>query len=93
MAPNKEFLNLPLALLVPATARLQLGVQTGVAAPLDGFGEAYRVPVAVMGNYALGSMTAGLALSFDRVAGGDSGMAAPAALDTRSLTLSLGWVR
>lgn len=93
VGPNKEFLNLPLALLVPATKQLQLGVQSGVAAPLDGFGDAYRIPVAVMGNLALGAWSAGLAFSFDRVAGGDSGMAAPGALDTRSLTLSLGYVR
>jgi hypothetical protein len=91
VGPNKEFVNLPLALLVPATKRLQLGVQSGVAAPLDGFGDAYRIPVAMMGNLALGAWSAGLAFSFDRVAGG--GMDAPGAFDTRSLTLSLGYVR
>ncbi|MDQ3370204.1 MAG: hypothetical protein M3680_32710 [Myxococcota bacterium] len=94
IGPNQEFLNLPLALLVPATPALQLGVQTGVAAPLDGFADAYRIPVAVMGNLAVtSSMTAGLAFSFDRVAGGDGGMTAPGMMDTRSLTLSLGWVK
>ena len=93
VGPNKEFVNLPLALLVPATKRLQLGVQSGVAAPLDGLGEAYRIPVAVMGNLALGAWSAGLAFSFDRVTGGDNGMPAPGALETRSLTLSLGYVR
>jgi len=93
IAPNKEFLNLPLAVLVPATKRLQLGVQSGVAAPLDGFSTTYRVPVAAIGNLALGAWSTSLALSFDRVAGGDSGMAAPAALDTRSLTLTVGYVR
>ncbi|MBA3501994.1 MAG: hypothetical protein M4D80_35835 [Myxococcota bacterium] len=93
IGPNKEFLNLPLALLVPATKHLQLGVQSGVAAPVDGFAKAYRVPVAVMGTVALGAWSAGLALSFDRVMGGDHGMPAPGALDKRSLTLSLGYVR
>jgi hypothetical protein len=46
-----------------------------------------------MGNLALGAVSAGLAFSLDRVLGGDSGMGAPGALDTRSLTLTLGWVK
>ena len=93
VGPNKEFVNLPLAVLVPATKRLQLGVQSGVAAPVEGFAAAYRVPVAVMGNVALGAWSAGLAFSFDRVTGGDDKMPAPGAFDARSLTVSLGYVR
>ncbi|HEY5921602.1 MAG TPA: hypothetical protein VIV11_08020, partial [Kofleriaceae bacterium] len=68
------------------------GVQTGVAAPVDGFADAYRVPVAVMGNYTFAAgMFANLALSLDRVAGG--GASDMNATDARSVTLTLGMVR
>jgi hypothetical protein len=93
MVPNKEFVNLPLAVLVPATKKVTVGVQSGVAGPVDGFGDAYRVPVAVMGNLALGAMSAGLAFSFDRVTGGGRGDMEPGTFETRSLTLTLGYVR
>ena len=92
MVPNTEFVNLPVSVLHATTASLQLGVQTGVAAPIDGFSAAYRVPVAVMGNYGFGpGMSANLAFSFDRVAGG--GDAEMNATDARSVTLTLGMVR
>lgn len=82
---NKEFLDLPVALLFSATSAMQVGIQSGVAAPLDGFTSAYRVPVALMGTYALpASTSAALALSLDRVVGADEG---PSAMDARSLTL------
>lgn len=91
MVPNREFVNLPVSVLHATTSSLQLGIQTGVAAPLDGFAGAYRVPVAVMGNYGFAAgMSANLAFSFDRVAGADSTMNAT---DARSVTLTLGMVR
>ena len=89
--PNTEYLNAPLSLLVPASQHLQLGVQSGVAGPIDGFGDAYRIPVGAMGSYAFGpGMNAQLAVNLDRVAGGD---AMTAATDARSITLTLGWVK
>jgi len=90
IGPNKEFVNAPLSLVVAATPAMKLGVQTGVAGPVEGFGDGYRVPVAVMAGYAFGAgMNAGVAFSLDRVAGGSPG----GAMDSRSLTLSVGWVR
>ncbi len=89
--PNTEDVNAPLSLLVPATQQLQLGVQTGVAGPVSGFADAYRVPVGAMGSYSFGpGMNAQLAFNLDRVAGGDE-MAS--ATDARSVTLTLGWVK
>ena len=91
MAPNREYINAPLSLLVPATKTLQLGVQSGVAGPAEGFGDAYRIPVGAMGNYAFGAgMSAQLAFNLDRVAGGGE-MAS--ATDARSVTLTVGWVK
>jgi hypothetical protein len=94
-APNTEFVNAPLSLLVAARPGLQVGVQSGVAGPVDGFGDAYRVPVAVMTSYAfMPNLTGGVAVSLDRVIGGAApGAATPGALDTRSLTLSAVWVQ
>ena len=94
-APNKEFVNAPLSLLVAARPGLQLGVQSGIAGPVDGFGDAYRVPVAAMMSYAfMPNLTGGVAFSLDRVTGGAAPAAAtPGALDTRSLTLSAVWVK
>ncbi|GEM_PF-3925029 len=89
--PNTEYLNAPLSLLVPASQHLQLGVQTGVAGPIDGFADAYRIPVGAMGSYAFGpGMNAQLAFNLDRVAGGD---AMATATDARSVTLTVGWVK
>lgn len=96
-APNTEFVNVPVSLLVAAWPRLQLGVQSGIAGPVDGFGDAYRVPVAAMTSYAfLPNLTGAIAFSLDRVTGGGgsaAGMTSPGALDTRSLTLSVVWVK
>jgi hypothetical protein len=89
--PNTEYVNAPLSLLVAATKQLQLGVQSGVAGPVDGFAEAYRIPVGAMGSYSFGpGMNAQLAVNLDRVAGGNE-MASMT--DARSVTLTLGWVK
>lgn len=90
-AGNTEYLNAPLSLLVPASKHLQLGVQSGVAGPIDGFADAYRIPVGAMGSYSFGpGMNAQLAVNLDRVAGGDPMMSAT---ESRSVTLTLGWVK
>jgi hypothetical protein len=95
MGPNREFVNAPVSLLVAPRAGMQMGVQSGIAGPVDGFGDAYRVPVAVMASHAiLPNLTGGLAFSLDRVTGGaPAGAMTPGALDTRSLTLSVVWVK
>jgi hypothetical protein len=89
--PNTEYVNAPLSLLVPATKQLQLGVQSGVAGPVDGFADAYRIPVGAMGSYSFGpGMNVQLAANLDRVAGCD---AMGSATDARSVTVTLGWVK
>ena len=83
---------MPFSVLHATTSALQLGVQTGIAAPVDGFADAYRVPVGMLANYAvMPGLNASLAFSLDRVTGG--GTMAGGALDARSLTLTVGWVK
>lgn len=43
----RDLLSAPVALMYTVSAKAQAGVQTGIAGPLDGFGDGYKVPLSV----------------------------------------------
>jgi len=51
--PNKETLVVPVRLGFMATPMLNLGLSVAIAGPLDGFGDAYAVPVGLGGTFAI----------------------------------------
>lgn len=52
---NKEGILVPLRVGFQATPELNVGLMTGIAGPVDGFGDFYAIPLGVAGNYALSS--------------------------------------
>ena len=50
---NKESLNLPVQIAFQATPKLAAFLNTGIGGPLDGFGDAFAVPVGVGALFAL----------------------------------------
>jgi hypothetical protein len=87
-AGNKETLNVPVALMYMASPQLHVGLQTGIRGPLDGFGDAYSVPVGVGAMFMVNpNINVGGAFTLERVAGFDG----PGAADLRSLALFVGW--
>jgi hypothetical protein len=85
-AGNKEGINIPVMLGYMLNDKLHAGVQTGIAGPLDGFGDAYIVPVGVGAHYML-SDAMGVTGSFNfwNLAGKNGGA------DFRDLTLGFMW--
>ncbi len=83
---NKEFLSMPVWAMYAVSPKLMAGVQTGIAGPLDGFGDGFVVPVGVGGMYAVGpKINAGLAFTFANLLGKNS------TADARGLSLILGY--
>jgi len=67
---TKQSLFIPLELEVQASEPLQLKLFTGLSGPLDGFGDAYRIPLGIGGLYNLSPMfDLGLRFSFDNLLG------------------------
>ncbi len=67
---NKESLHVPVMVGYMVSNKLHAGVQTGIAGPLDGFGDAFRVPVTLGGMYAVSpKISAGAGFSFFNLAG------------------------
>lgn len=88
-AGNKEYLGVPVDVNYIVNDKLGVGVQTGIHGPLDGFGDAFFVPVALSGMYQVNeSITAGAAFTLLRVAGGLEG---PGAADFRGLSVFASW--
>jgi hypothetical protein len=85
---NKEFLNIPVDVGFMATDKLNVGVQTGIAGPLDGFGDAWVLPVSVGGMFMVNdALGVGASFNLFRVAGGAEGEA----FDARGLTVFAMW--
>jgi hypothetical protein len=88
---NKELLNVPVAFLFAATPQLHVGLQTGIRGPLDGFGDAYTVPVSLGAMFAVNpNIMVGGSFGLNRVAGYELPDGVGVA-DMRSLTLFAGW--
>jgi hypothetical protein len=82
---NKELIYVPVRLGFNATPQLNVGPSVGIWGPLDGFGDAYFVPVGLGGTFAINSnISARAQFTFDNLAGKGGGA------DFR--TLSLGAV-
>jgi|JI10StandDraft_1071094.scaffolds.fasta_scaffold23748_4 hypothetical protein len=70
---------LPVQGTYKATPELTVGVGTGIKGPLDGFGDAWQVPVGVMGTYAIDpATTVGASWVFGQLLGGATNPPDPA---------------
>lgn len=79
---NKEFLNIPVAFMYAVDEKIHAGVQTGLAGPLDGLGDAYAIPLNLGGMYAVDAkLGVGAAFGFSNIAGKNS------TADARDLTI------
>lgn len=79
---NTDVLFLPVAFMYAVDAQIHAGVQTGIAGPLDGFGDSYIIPLNVAGMYQVDSkLGVGGAFGFGNIAGKGS------SADSRNLTL------
>jgi hypothetical protein len=86
-AGNKEFLVLPARLGFMATSQLNLGLSIAVVGFLDGFGDAYAVPIGVGGVFAISNqLDVRAQFSFDRLIAGVASGA-----DARTLSVGAAW--
>lgn len=86
---NRESIQIPVEVTFAAIPQLLVGLQSGVRGPIDGFSDAYSVPVALGAIYLVSpQVMVGGAFSFERVAGGDE--LDPG--DLRSMTLFGGFM-
>ena len=83
---NKEFISVPVMVGYMVSDKLHAGAQVGIAGPLDGFGDAYSIPVGV-GAMFMVNQNLGVAGSFNfwNLAGKGS------SADFRDLTISAMW--
>jgi opacity protein-like surface antigen len=89
-AGNKESLHVPVSVMFAANPQLQVGVQTGIQGPLDGFGDSYSIPLGLGAIYMVNpNIMAGGAFMLERVAGFEGVDAA----DLRSLSVFVGWMK
>jgi hypothetical protein len=88
-AGNGDVVTAPVEVMVVVIQQLQLGVQSGVVGPLDGFGDGYAIPLAGAIHFAVRpTIVVGVSYALDRVAGGGD-------LDAtalRSATASVAWM-
>jgi hypothetical protein len=83
-AGNKEVLSVPVDLMFAATPKIMAGLQTGIAGPFSGFGDAYVIPISVGGLFmATPNITAGLAFNIYSVNRTDA--------DARGITVFFGY--
>lgn len=83
---NKGALFVPISFMMPVSGAIMGGVQTGIAGPLDKFGDSYAVPVSFMGMMPINdTLMAGAALTFNNIAGKNS------SADFRALNVFVGW--
>ena len=86
---NKEAVQFPIAVTFAAVPQLLIGLQSGLRGPIDGFADAYSIPVALGAVYLINpQILVGGSFSFERVAGGDDLDAG----DLRSMTLFGGYM-
>ena len=79
---KRDAFVLPVAFMYAVDAKIHAGVQTGISGPLDGFGDAYRIPLNVSGMYQVDAkLGVGGMFGFMNIAGKGSDA------DFRNLTL------
>ncbi|MBK7076774.1 MAG: hypothetical protein IPH44_31220 [Myxococcales bacterium] len=87
-AGNKEVIGVPVDVNYMVNEKIGAGVQVGIFGPLDGFGDAFIVPLSLAGMYQVNeSITAGASFTLLRVAGGADGNAT----DGRGLSVFASW--
>jgi len=85
-AGNKEVIWVPVTVGFAVSPKLHAGVQTGIAGPLDGFGDAYIVPVGVGAMFMVNDkLGVGGSFNFINLAGKGS------SADFRDLTIFATW--
>jgi hypothetical protein len=85
-AGNKELLNVPVYVWFNANEKISVYGATGIYGPLDGFGDAYGIPLGLGGNFAANEkLTVGADFWFENIAGKGS------SADFRSLALRVGY--
>lgn len=86
---NKESLFVPVQVAFQATPELAAFLDTGIAGPLDGFGDAYSVPVGIGASFAaMPNLDVGAEFMLPSVASGAPGNKA---FDARWLALFAQW--
>jgi hypothetical protein len=87
-AGNKEVLSVPVSVMFAATPKVHAGLQTGITGPLDGFGDAFAVPVSLGAMFmATPNIMAGASFNLFRVAGFEG----PGAADIRGISIFAMW--
>lgn len=89
---NKDSVWLPILLQYKATPELTVGLGSGIKGPLDGFGEAWEMPLGVPVTYALSSaLSLGASWTFGKLLGG--GPEGSTGADYRAVHLWATWTR
>lgn len=71
---NKEVLQVPLRIGLMATQQLNVGVSVALSGQLDGFGDAYQIPLGAGATFALnGAVDLRAQFAFDNLAGKNGG--------------------
>jgi hypothetical protein len=84
---NKEILTLPASVGFMASDKLGVAVQTGINAPLDGFGDFFQIPVAAGAHFMVNpNIMVGGAFTFFNLAGKNS------TADARGLNIFFAWM-
>ncbi len=83
---NKELLNIPVMVGYMVSHALHAGVQTGIAGPLSGFSDAFKVPLNLGVMYKLNSNMGVIGtFGFTNIAGKNS------SADERALSIAFNW--
>ncbi|MEM9493624.1 MAG: hypothetical protein AAGC55_31030, partial [Myxococcota bacterium] len=70
---NKEFINAPVGLALSLGVRFSIGVQSGIAAPLDGLADNFTVPLSTGVRLVLSrNLVLDAAFTFPQIAGGSN---------------------
>lgn len=84
---NKEVIYVPVTVGYAVNDKIHAGLQTGILGPLDGFGDAFNVPVGVGAMYMVSEqIMAGGSFTFHNLLGKNS------SADSRSLDLVVGYM-
>lgn len=88
---NTELLTVPIHAMYVLSARIMIGIQTGIAAPPDAIRDGYRLPLGIGVMFtAKERMAIGAVFNLFAVT---SGRSLPAGPDSRALSIMVSWTR
>jgi len=91
---NKEHIMIPVRVAFQATPVLSPFLDTGIGGPLDGFGDAYGVPLGIGALFgASPNLSVGAEFLFPEVAGGADVPKGASRTDMRVLNLFINWTK